>query len=269
MSLREWWHDVTHRPHGPDSPGVPASRAGWDGTRGLPPSGNGASSFHAFWEAPSGSWTGAEATLTITEPPHLDRLWFWALQVTFLDRGRPAGGAHLGLQWCPGPLGPAVNWGGYAPAGGELRGSASALPSAWGNPNTRDYRWEPDRPYRLRVRRVPEGWRGEVDDVVAGTTTVVRDLHAAGEAIGSPMVWSEVFAACDDPPTEVRWSGLALTGPTGATVEVRAVTLGYQEIAEGGCITTETSTEGADLRQRTGTVRTNRAGQRLTLGPGV
>ena len=41
-----------------------------------------------------------------------------------------------------------------------------------------------------------------------GQTTVVRDLLVDADGLASPLVWSEVFAACDDPSTEVRWSQL-------------------------------------------------------------
>ena len=101
---------------------------------------NGASSFHLAWDAPTGPWIGADVVLEVTEPPTVPALYFWALQVSFEDRGRAAGGAHLGLQWYPPhPGSTAVNWGGYAPDGRELDGSNSLLPSATGNPNTRDF----------------------------------------------------------------------------------------------------------------------------------
>ena len=93
----------------------------WDGTVGAPRSANGASSFHLAWDAPTGPWLRAEAVLEVTEPPTVASLYFWALQVSFEDRGRAAGGAHFGFQWYPAhPGSTAVNWGGYAPDGGEL-----------------------------------------------------------------------------------------------------------------------------------------------------
>ena len=136
----------------------------------------------------------------------MPELYFWALQVTFAQGGRRFGGAHLGLQWHPRhPGSTAVNWGGYAAAGGELDGSTSALPSALGNPNTRDLTWEPHRPYRLAVTRDEQvgGWTGWVDDLP------VRHLFAGGRELTGLMVWSEVFARCDDPPAAVRWSELS------------------------------------------------------------
>ena len=80
--------------------------------------------------------------LEVTTAPQVEALYFWALQVSFTDRGRSGGGAHLGLQWYPAhPGSTAVNWGGYVPDGHELEGTTSALPSATGNVNTRDFPW--------------------------------------------------------------------------------------------------------------------------------
>jgi hypothetical protein len=238
----------------------------WDGTHGIPPSGNGASSFHLTWEAPSGRWVAAEAALEVLETPAVPRLVFWALQVSFVDRGRRAGGAHLGLQWHPAhPGSTAVNWGGYGPDGRELDGSPSALPSATGNPNTRDYPWRPGRPYRLRVSLAAEGWRGEVVDD-DGAVTVVRDLHAGGRTLDAPVVWSEVFAACDEPAGTVRWSGLHLSADDGTQVAPDTVRVSYQPLAEGGCITTDVVVDGDGFVQRTATERRTPNGARLTIG---
>lgn len=243
-----------------------AGRApGWDGTHGTPPSGNGASSFHLTWEAPVGRWVAAEATLEVLEAPAVPRLVFWALQVSFVDRGRRAGGAHLGLQWHPAhPGSTAVNWGGYGPGGRELDGSPSTLPSATGNPNTRDYPWRPGRPYRLRVSRAAGGWRGEVADGAA--VTVVRHLHAGGGTLDSPVVWSEVFAACEEPAGTVRWSGFRLTAEDGTQVEPDTVRVSYQPLTEGGCATTDVVVDGGGFVQRTATVRHTPHGARRTLG---
>ncbi len=72
--------------------------------------------------------------------------------------GRRHGGAHLGLQWhAPHPGSRAVNWGGYAPGGGILPGSESALPSGSGNANTRDLWWEPAVPTPLTIERAAGG----------------------------------------------------------------------------------------------------------------
>ena len=92
----------------------------WTGATGRPRSGNGASSFHLFWDVPPGPWVEAAATLVVADPPTVPKLYFWALQVSFEDRGRGGGGAHLGLQWhAQHPGNTAVNWGGYGTNGQE------------------------------------------------------------------------------------------------------------------------------------------------------
>lgn len=246
---------------------------GWDGTTGRPRSSNGASSLHLFWSVPpAGPSVAVEAVLEIVEPPTVPALYFWALQVGFAGPRGDGGGAHLGLQWFdrhPGST--AVNWGGYGPRGGELDGSASELPSAAGNVNTRDYAWLPDRRYRLRVAHAGEGpggttaWRGSVTDLHTGRTTVVRDLWAAGDHLVSPMVWSEVFAACDDPPTSVVWSDLVLVDATGTRTPIDTVQVNYQRVPDGGCTTTtsELGPTPGSFVQRTGTVRTTAQGEVL------
>ena len=204
-------------------------RLRWDGTTGTPRSANAASSFHLSWAAPPGEWIGAEAVLEVTTAPRVEALYFWALQVSFTDRGRAGGGAHLGLQWYPAhPRSTAVNWGGYGPDGHELEGTPSSLPSATGNVNTRDYAWHPGVAYRLAVTRSGtvdhEGrfaWRGEITEIASGERVVVRDLLASGSTIEAPMVWSEVFAACDAPSAAVRWSDLALHASDGGRASGR------------------------------------------------
>ncbi len=52
----------------------------------------------------------------------------------------------------------------------------------------------------------PGSWRGSLFDPRAGRAVVVRELHAGGTHLTSLMMWSEVFARCDDPPAAVRWS---------------------------------------------------------------
>jgi hypothetical protein len=246
----------------------------WDGTTGAPRSSNGASSFHLAWESLDHRWVAADATLQVVVPPTVPVLYFWALQVSFVDEGRRnAGGAHLGLQWFPPhPRSAAVNWGGYAPAGGELAGSPSALPSATDNVNTRDYGWLSGRAYRLRVElagAAPGGqgqaWRGSVTDSETGQVTVVRDLYAAGTHLASPMVWSEVFADCDAPSVTVRWSDLALTDDSGRVVPVTQVRTNYQAPGDGGCSITDSRPDGSGFLQITNTPRTNPGGARLVL----
>jgi hypothetical protein len=207
-------------------------------TRGFPPSGNGASSFHLRWQLPAGAGHLVEAavTLEVTQPPVVEHLYFWALQVGFPG----VGGAHLGLQWNRAfPGYGAVNWGGYAVDGSLLHGTESPLPSAPGDPNTRDYLWQPERAYRLRVHRADESrWRGEVTDVATSETAVVRDLSAASLFLTEPMVWSEVFARCDDQSAIARWSDFEVVTERGDQVAPQGVVVNYQSYADGGCANT-------------------------------
>ena len=204
----------------------------------------------------------------------MDRLYFWALQVGFEDRGRSAGAAHLGLQWYPPhPGSTAVNWGGYGADGRELAGTASALPSATGNPNTRDLSWRPGRAYRLLVARAPAdetgdrpAWRGTVTEVGAEEPVVVRDLLADATTLTAPMVWSEVFADCDAPAASVAWSELELTGEDGHVVPVQRVRASYQDLAAGGCATSDSSVAAGRFVQASGVARHTPVGARLDLG---
>jgi hypothetical protein len=207
-------------------------------TRGFPPGGNGASSFHLAWQLRpvAGHLVEAAVTLEILNPPAVEHLYFWALQV-----GVPgAGGAHLGLQWNHRhPAFGAVNWGGYAVSGGLLAGTESPLPSTPADPNTRDYAWKPRRPYRLRVRRADSGvWRGEVADLVGNQVTAVRDLFARGDYLADLIVWSEVFARCDDPSVVARWSDFEVVTERDDRFAPIALGVNYQSHADGGCANT-------------------------------
>jgi hypothetical protein len=84
---------------------------------------------------------------------------------------------------------------------------------------------------------------------------VVRDLFAAGDRLSDPMVWSEVFARCDDPGVEVRWSALRLWSADGQAHDARRVRVNYQTVADGGCVTTDVRSDGTGIVQATGTVR--------------
>ena len=241
--------------------------------RGRPTSANGASSFHLWWVLDAGEpVTEVAATLEVLEPPSVSRLYFWALQASFGDADGPRGGGHLGLQWWAArPPGRYVNWGGYrggAEGGGELDGTPSALPSALASPNTRDYPWRAGRPYRLRIHPSPDGaglWRGEVTDLVDLAPVVVRDLHCPADRLVDPVVWSEVFARCDDPPVSVRWSDLEAVTVSGRAVAAGAVTVGYQRRQDGGCDNTSVAVDGRGWLQRTTTRRRVAAGTRLPL----
>jgi hypothetical protein len=234
-------------------------------TTGRPPSGNGASSFHLLWR-----WGGSApalvevgATLTVLERPVVERLSFWALQASFYEgSGRRLGAGHTGLQHHPShPQGSAVNWGGYGASGRELDGSTSDLASATGNPNTRDFGWRAGEPYRLRIGRQPDGWTAWVDDVP------IRTLWVSGDRLADVMVWSEVFAHCDDPSAAVRWSdhwGLTAGGDrvSPASLEVR-----YQSVPDGGCSNTSSDPDGrGGVVQRTNVLRATRPGTRLPAG---
>jgi hypothetical protein len=206
----------------------------------------------------------ASVTLEVLTPPVVDHLYFWALQVGFPG----AGAAHLGLQWNDRHPGfGAVNWGGYAADGSLLTGTESPLPSTPADPNTRDYAWEPGRAYRLGVRGTEEGaWRGEITDVAAGDTATVRDLIAAAPFLGEPMVWSEVFARCDDPSVTARWSDFEVVSDRGDRFAPNAVAVNYQSNADGGCTNTTSVPDGeGGVLQITSNERTTPQGNALPL----
>jgi len=230
-------------------------------TRGFPPSGNSASSLHLGWRLPPGAGHLVEAavTLEVTQPPVVDHLYFWALQMGFPG----AGAAHLGLQWNRAfPGFGAVNWGGYAIDGSLLRGTESGLPSTPGDPNTRDYAWEPRRAFRLRVHRADDGlWRGDVTDVQTGASTAVRELIAASPFLTDLMVWSEVFARCDDPSVTARWSDFVAVDERGERFAPVALVVNYQSYAAGGCAnTTSVLDDRGGVLQITNAQRTTEGG---------
>lgn len=252
-------------------------------THGDPPSANGASSLHLRWDLDARpGFREVSVTLEVLRAPAVDRLYFWALQADFAAGGRtsrPAGGAHLGLQWHPQhPGSTAVNWGGYRAGGGELSGTTSELPSALRNPNTRDMVWRAGEPYRLTIARVddredspeagePAGtvrWRGSVTDT-SGSVTVVRDLFVAGDRIVGAVMWSEVFARCDHPSVGVRWSDPAAVGLDGRAVAASRVAANYQSHADGGCANTDSRPGGDGVEQWTAVTRTVAQGTVLAV----
>jgi hypothetical protein len=229
-----------------------------DRVAGRPPSANAASSLHLIWELPAlDPVAEVGVTLLVPEVPAVRRLYFWALQVSTSS----GAGAHLGLQW--GADAPRrmrhVNWGGYGRDGRELSGSTSALSSSFGNPNTRDYDWEPGRPYRLRISSDGDGWAGWVDD------TLVRHLDLPDGALVGPMVWSEVFADCDHPAVSVHWSDPTVTTASAQRVPIRAAVAHYQSVHDGGCTNTSSTVDGDAFVQTTSTSRLTPAGARLVL----
>ncbi len=235
---------------------------------GPPTSSNGASSFHARWEMPSVPLRAISAVIEIENGPAVPALYFWALQASFQSGRQRRGAGHLGLQHHPSyPGAGAVNWGGYhdpSSGGGILDGTRSSLHSSLGNANTFDYPWAVGRRYRLEIAAAAPGrWRGSVTDLADGTTTIVRELFADADHLVDPMIWSEVFADCDAPPVEIRWSSLAAASLDGQFVSPTAVTLSYQREADGGCSNTSTTVEDGWLIQRTGTERVHAHASRL------
>jgi hypothetical protein len=220
---------------------------------GFPPSPNGASSFHLWWALTgAGPFKQVSATLEVVKAPSVARLYFWALQVSFVEHGREVGAGHTGLQWHPGAPDGAVNWGGYSSAGGELDGSGSTLRPVDG-PNTFHYPWHPATKYMFKVWSPAAGqWRSEVTDLAVGTTSAIRDLYVPADGLASPVVWSEVFARCEDPGTEVRWSDLGATDFLGRTEIVRSCRLTYQSHQDGGCANTEARAGPTYFAQVTG-----------------
>jgi hypothetical protein len=195
------------------------------------------------------------ATFQLLIEPTVERLYFWALQVSFVDRGGAVGGAHLGLQWHPSyPNNRAVNWGGYG-GSGELAGSSSELSSTLSNVNTRDYPWETGVPYRFTISAPEPGrWRGTVTNLATSESTVVRDLYATGTHLTEIMVWTEAFCRCDDPQVTVRWSDFQATAGS-AAIPVESVRVNYQSLAQGGCTNTTVRRDGHGVLQITNAER--------------
>lgn len=231
---------------------------------GFPTSSNRASSFHLHWLGLPGDQVVVEAsvTLQIVVPPAVPHLYFWALQASFVDGTRAHGAGHLGLQWYAAhPGNTALNWGGYDAAGRELSGTASDLPSAPRNPNTRDFPWAPGRPYRLTIGTGSRAgaWVGSVNG------RGVRELHAGGSGLAGLMVWSEVFARCEDPSVRVRWSAFSATTQNGLVVAPDRLAVSYQSRADGGCANTSVRVDGGVAEQVTNARREVRPGSVLAL----
>ena len=108
------------------------------------------------------------------------------------------------------------------------------------------------------------GWTGWVDDLP------VRHLFAGGRELTGLMVWSEVFARCDDPPAAVRWSDLlgARRAPA-PTHRPDRLTVSYQAVTDGGCSNTDVrvAPDGRSVEQRTvDRPRTWRPARRVPFG---
>jgi len=219
---------------------------------------------------PSVEFVVVSADLEISKPPRVPKLYFWALQAGFVKGSRPKGAGHLGLQHHPSyPGNGAANWGGYnAPAdgGGELNGSGSPLISALGNANTFNYSWVSNTKYRLRIAQAGTGhWRGSIINLSTLVETVVRDLYVDADRLTTPIVWSEVFADCDQPLVGVRWSNLAAITAGGKQVQPSALIVSYQTVADGGCSNTDVVAGAAAFEQRTNSERQTPHGTRLPL----
>jgi hypothetical protein len=217
---------------------------------------------HLAWADDPAPTNEISAVLEVVDAPTVPQLYFWALQVDFVDaHGASVGEAHLGLQWDPQhPGSTAVNFGGYDSARPvELSGDASSLPSATNDPNTRDYTWKTGHRYKLRVFGTGDGWwTGQVTDLETRQVVVVRRLFGGGTRVAQPVVWSEVFARCDDPAASVRWSSFS---PRPTSMQVT-----YQSFTNGGCTNSSTTASAKGISQRTNTVRTTRDYEILRSG---
>lgn len=251
-----WWR-ARRRP-----PSRPPSFPGWKGVSG----------FHCWWVVPPGRpLVEVSAELEVLQAPAVDPTWFWALQASFVDLdGRSHGAAHTGLQWY-GRFADhrAVNWGGYAspPAGGVLAGTPPTLPGFADDPNTRAYPWQEGVRYRFCIRRGRQGWAATVTDVAAGAETVLRELSAGGTHLAAPVVWAEVFAPCDAPPTAARWSAFTVVGDDGVARAVDRVRVSLPD--QGDCPNTDVVVDEVGVQFRTGVaVRTARHGDVLAVPGG-
>jgi hypothetical protein len=96
---------------------------------------------------------------------------------------------------------------------------------------------------------------------------VIRDLYAPGRFLADPVVWSEVFADCDDPTVSVRWTDLRATTVTGRLVAPEALSVTYQARNEGGCDNTSVRLDAGGVVQDTNTSRGVPHGMVLPLAP--
>lgn len=229
------------------------------GNRGRPPSPNGASSFHLWWELPEETLASVSVVLEILTLPQTPVLAFFAVQGSFWSPGRHEGGAHAGLQWNPRhPRNRAANWGGYDRKGSVLPGTASTFPSMPDDPNTRDFGWVANARYRLTIGprlpefRNPSRWPARIVGLDTGEDAVIRHLLCGGGHLRAPVVWSELFAGCDDPSVEVRWSRPRAVTTGGTVLRAEKARVTYQPYDQGGCSNTTVETDRIGIVQRSG-----------------
>ena len=234
--------------------------------RGLPPSPNGASSFHVWWDVRDVPLASVSVVLEVLTPPAVDLLAFFAVQASFWSRAGWSGaghegGAHAGIQWNPRhPGNGALNWGGYDRSGFVLSGTPSPLPSTPDDPNTVDFAWVAGVRYRLTIgpRRLDRDWPhwpARIEGLDTGEDLVVRELICDGDHLRAPVVWSELFTRCDDPSIEVRWSEPSAVTLEGAVLRVDRGRVTYQAYRAGGCTNTTVETDEIGIVQRSGCER--------------
>ena len=231
--------------------------------------GGGASSVHLWWQGLDRALpvVSASVTLEVLQAPVVSEVYFWALQATFHDGARAHGVAHLGLQWNPRhPGSTAVNWGGYAD-GADVRsvlsGTPSELPSEPADPNTRDYPWLVGEAHRLCIERGSSGWWGSVtgpDDV----RRPVRQLLAGGDRLVDLVVWTEMFAGCQEPETVVRWTDPTFVLADGTAARPPTMTPSFPR---EGCPNTDVRATPDGLYQFTNRARTTRDWAVLSVPP--
>ena len=236
------------------------------------PSYTGPTSAHLWFDGtPPGPWRSVSATLEIVTEPAAPYLYFWALQASFTDPGGTnLGAAHTGLQWNPRhPGGRAVNWGGYARTAdvtSVLDGTRSTLPGIAGDENTRTFPWTADVGYRFTIAMGESGWRSTVADTSTGGATVIRELFAGGDRLNGFVVWMEIFAPCDAPPTMVKWSDLVVADEErGASYQVRSLRTSFPDVP-GACTNNDSRADNSGWLQLTNDRRTNATATTLTIG---
>ena len=211
---------------------------------GFPTSSNRASSFHLRWLGlpPDDRVVEASATLEIVEPPAVPQLYFWALQASFVDgtpivRCRPSRPAMAlsSPRWHCGQLG-RVRRRPAASSTGRCR--SCRAPPATRTPGTS----AGSRAARTACRSVPArgtgDWRGSVDG------HVVRELHGGGTGLADMMVWSEVFARCDDRSGRGAMERLHGQDAQPARSRPDRLAVSYQSKLDGGCDNTTVVVDG-------------------------